>query len=315
MSFVSQKLSPAACTSKVFRPDGGITDLRRINNDVCRVAVWTCPMPQVSRIALDRPVGVAAYILACHNRAYVGETKNGFSRVTHHLDDPEKTFAREAFVVAGYPDPWLDKLPALYLQRRLWEIAKSANAVTVTNTRDPQIPAVPEEKRGELERIVVDARLLLFDAGCRVLDSSFDSQNLVQPAADVDNDPIGPDDANPMQIDVHADPAIGGELELNYTGIYARGYPHADGGFVVMPGSEVRNVVNLSAHKIITDRRNELKDKQALFAIPGVADRLRLLAAVWFPSAAIAAKVVTGAHIGSRVWQPVRHPNTILIDS
>jgi hypothetical protein len=40
---------------------------------------------------------------------------------------------------------------------------------------------------------------------------------------------------------------------------------------------------------------------------------LRLLAAVWFPSAAIAAKVVTGAHIGSRVWEPVRHPNIILI--
>ncbi|MBR0884648.1 MULTISPECIES: hypothetical protein [Bradyrhizobium] len=44
-----------------------------------------------------------------------------------------------------------------------------------------------------------------------------------------------------------------------------------------------------------------------LVDIDGVGDRSRLIANVWFPSAAIAAKVVTGAHIGVRVWQPVRH--------
>ena len=55
---------------------------------------------------------------------YVGETKNGFSRVTNHLVDPTKAFAREVYVIAGYPAPWLDKLPAVYLQHRFWEIAE-----------------------------------------------------------------------------------------------------------------------------------------------------------------------------------------------
>jgi hypothetical protein len=314
MSFVSQNFSPlAACTSKIYRPEGGITGLRRIHNGASRVAVWACPMPLVARIALDRAIGVAAYILASHDTVYIGETKNGFSRVTHHLVDPSKAFAREVYVVAGYPEPWLDKLPALYLQHRLWEIAQSAGFLNIANARTPVIPVVPEDKRGELERYVEDARTLLFEAGCRALDSNFDSQRQVPQAGDIDEDPIGPEDTDPMQIDVAVNPPIGAGLELNYTGIYARGYPYADGGFVVMPGSEVRKTVNASAHKIIIDRRNELKDRKALVAIHGDPDRLRLVAAVWFPSAAIAAKVVTGAHIGSRIWQPVRHPNTILI--
>jgi hypothetical protein len=34
---------------------------------------------------------------------------------------------------------------------------------------------------------------------------------------------------------------------------------------------------------------------------------------VWFPSAAIAAKVVTGAHVASNKWTPLRHPQPFII--
>jgi hypothetical protein len=80
MSFELTTPPLAACTSKIYRPEGDTTGLRRVNNDVSRVAVWACPMPQVTRIALDRAVGAAGYILANHDTVYVGETKNGFSR-------------------------------------------------------------------------------------------------------------------------------------------------------------------------------------------------------------------------------------------
>ncbi|MBR0884649.1 MULTISPECIES: hypothetical protein [Bradyrhizobium] len=114
--------------------------------------------------------------------------------------------------------------------------------MVVTNLRDPQIPAVPEEKRAELERIVTDARVFLFDAGCRALDSNFDNQHSAMLAPEVEVDPIGPEDGDPMQIDVRVDPANSSERELLYTGIYARGYPHPERGFIVTAGSEVRNV-------------------------------------------------------------------------
>jgi len=50
-----------------------------------------------------------------------------------------------------------------------------------------------------------------------------------------------------------------------------------------------------------------------LVPIPGVEDRERLCVAVRFPSAAIAAKVVTGAHVDSSKWQAPRYPRPILI--
>jgi len=125
-------------------------------------------------------------------------------------------------------------------------------------------------------------------------------------------DAIGPEDTGPMQIGVVATPPIGSELELAYGDLWARGFPTPE-GFVVMAGSEVRSAVNPSAPQIVETRRDELIAAQALIAIPGLSDRQRLCVAVRFASAAIAAKVVTGAHVDSSKWQPPRDPRPILI--
>jgi hypothetical protein len=60
-------------------------------------------------------------------------------------------------------------------------------------------------------------------------------------------------------------------------------------------------------------RRAELASANALTDIPGVEGRKRLLVAVWFPSAAIAAKVLTGAHVDSSKWILPRHPQPFII--
>jgi hypothetical protein len=309
MSLISG-LPSQACTSKIYRPAGGIAALRLIENGASRIAVWAFPMAEAARIALPRVVNAAAYILLGHDTAYFGESKNGLSRVVDHLADPTKAFAREAFVVTGYPEPWADKLPAIYLQYRLWEIAQAAGHLNVANVQRPQMPLAANEDLGLLERYVEDARLLLRDGGCHALDSNFSSQRRLAPPVEPDEEPIGPEDNIPIRIDVIA--PIGGELELDYTGLWARGYP-SEGGFVVLPGAEFRTAVNLSAQSIIKTRRAQLKDADALVEIAGVSDRSRLLVAVWFPSSAIAAKVVTGAHVGSRVWVPRRYPKPLLI--
>lgn len=57
----------------------------------------------------------------------------------------------------------------------------------------------------------------------------------------------------------------------------------------------------------------ELATAEALAAIPGNQNRLRLRVALCFPSAAIAAKVVTGAHVSSGKWVNRRYPEPILI--
>lgn len=311
MSFTIE-LPRSSCTTRVYRPLPGITGPRLVRDAASRVAVCAIPLAQASHIA-SLVAGPAAYVLMSHDTAYFGETFNASTRINKHLSDPTKAFARVAYIVTGYPDPWANKDPAVYLQYYLWEIAQAAGHVNIANDRTPQMPVVEEDKRGELQWLLQHTRQQLFDAGCLALDSNFDSQSRVASSTELDDDPIGPNDQDPIRIDVVATPPAGSELELNYVGLWARGYPTADGGFVVMPGAEMRTPVNGSAHDIIETRRNELRDKKALVAISGVANRERLLVAVWFPSPAIAAKVVTGAHAAARVWVPRRFPQPIII--
>ncbi|SFJ32515.1 hypothetical protein [Bradyrhizobium sp. cf659] len=313
MSFTTELLSPRApCTTKVYRPLGGIAGPRLVRDAASRVAVCAIPLAQAAHIAA-LAAGPAAYVLMSHDTAYFGETSNASTRISKHLSDPTKAFARIAYIVTGYPEPWSNKGPAIYLQYHLWEIARTAGFVNIANDRTPQMPVVGEDERGELQWLLEHARQQLFDAGCLALDSNFDSLCRVASPTDLEDDPIGPHDNDPIRIDVVATPPAGSELELNYVGLWARGYPTADGGFVVMPGAEMRTPVNGSAHEIVKTRRDELRNQKALVPIPGIANRERLLVAVWFPSPAIAAKVVTGAHAAARVWVRRRFPQPIII--
>jgi hypothetical protein len=297
----------AACTN-VHRPLGGIQGLREVHDDVGRLSVSAFPFAMVKDMSMTRAAVPACYILADHNTAYIGETGNIGRRLSDHYRDQSKAFAREVYVVSGYEGSWLDGCAALYLQYRFTKIAEQAGLVDLLKGVNPQVLELPSHRRASLDIFVEHGERLLFDAGCRVLRSNFASQR--RPV--VEADAVGPDDTGPMQIGVVAAPPIGSELELAYSDLWARGYPTPE-GFVVMAGSEVRSTVNPSAPPIIETRRDELADAEALMAIPGVQDRQRLCVAVCFPSAAIAAKVVTGAHVNSSKWQPPRYPQPILI--
>jgi hypothetical protein len=297
----------AACTN-VHRPLGGIEGLREVHDDVGRLSVSAFPFAMIKDMSMVRANVAACYILADHASAYIGETGNVGRRLSDHFRDSTKAFAKEVYVVSGYDGAWLDATAALYLQHRFTKIAEEAGLVEIRKGVNPQVLELPSHRRVSLDIFVEHGERLLFDAGCRVLRSNFASQR--RPV--IEAEPVGPDDTGPMQIGVVATPPSGGELELTYSDLWARGYPTHD-GFVVMAGSEVRSTVNPSAPPIVETRRDELIDAEALMPIPGVLDRQRLCVDVLFPSAAIAAKVVTGAHVDSSKWQPPRYPQPILI--
>jgi hypothetical protein len=298
-----------ACTNSVYRPMGGIEGVREIHDKVGRLTVSTFPFAMVKDLSLTRATMPACYILADHAMAYIGESGSVGRRLSDHAADPSKAFAREVYVIYGYRRDWFDKTAAIYLQYRLTEIAERAGLIEVVKGANPQVLELTNHERAPLEHFVEHGQRLLFDAGCRVFCSNFASQRRTASEAET---AIGPDEAGPMQIGVIATPPLGSELELAYGDLWARGYP-AQEGFVVMAGSEVRSVVNPSANPILRTRRAELVAAEALAVIPGVQDRLRLRVAVWFPSAAIAAKVVTGAHVDSSKWVQPRYPQPILI--
>ncbi|KQT09020.1 MULTISPECIES: hypothetical protein [unclassified Bradyrhizobium] len=306
--FASNSSVQPACTNNVHRPMGGIESLREVHDDVGRLTASAFPFAMVKDMSMTRAAVPACYILADHCTAYIGESGNIGRRLSDHFRDQSKAFAKEVYVVSGYEGAWFDTTAALYLQYRFTKIAEQAGLVDIMKGVNPQVLELPSHRRASLDIFVEHGERLLFDAGCRVLRSNFASQR--RTVADVDI--IGPDDSGPMQIGVIATPPLGSELQLNYGDLWARGFPTPE-GFVVMAGSELRSTVNPSAPPIVETRRNELAGAQALMAIPGVQDRQRLRVAVCFPSAAIAAKVVTGAHVDSSKWQPPRDPRPILL--
>ncbi|MDF0518584.1 hypothetical protein P0R31_15225 [Bradyrhizobium yuanmingense] len=311
MSFFSNASAQPACTSNVHRPMGGIAGPREVHDDVGRLTVSVFPFSMVKDVSLTLAAVPACYILADHATAYIGETGNAGRRLGEHSGDPLKAFAREVYVISGYQRAWFDKTAAIYLQFRLTQIAEQANLVDILKGTNPQVLELPNHKRASLDHFVEHGERLLFDAGCRVLRSNFASQRRKPEAVDTDM-AMAADDNRPMQIDVMDLSPLGNELELDYCDLWARGYPVRD-GFVVTAGSEVRSLVNQSVNPILHTRRAELAAADALSPIPGIQDRGRLRVAVCFPSAAIAAKVVTGAHVNSGVWVNRRYPKPILI--
>jgi predicted GIY-YIG superfamily endonuclease len=306
--FSTNSSAQPACTINVHRPAGGIEGLREVHDDVGRLTVSAFPFSMVKDMSMARAAVPACYILADHATAYIGETGNVGRRLSDHFRDQSKSFAREAYVISGYEGAWFDTTAALYLQYRLTKIAEQAGLVDIMKGINPQVLELPSHRRASLDIFVEHSERLLFDAGCRVLRSNFASLRRTVTEADA----IAPEDTGPMAIGIVATPPLGSELELAYGDLWARGFPTPE-GFVVMAGSEIRSAVNPSAPPIVETRRNELADAEALVGVPGVQDRQRLCVAVRFPSAAIAAKVVTGAHVDSSKWVQPRYPRPILI--
>jgi hypothetical protein len=311
MTLFSTNSAEPACTNNVHRPMGGIEGLREVHDDVGRLTVSAFPFAMVRDMSMARAAVPACYILADHCTAYIGETGNVGRRLSDHARDPAKSFAREVYVISGYEGAWFDTTAAIYLQYRLTMIAEEAALVEIIKGVNPQVLELPRHRRASLDIFVDHGERLLFDSGCRVLRSNFASQRRKAETTDTDM-AIGPEETGPMQIGVMGLPALGNELELAYGDLWARGYPVRE-GFVVTAGSEVRGVVNPSVNPILHNRRAELAAAEALTAIPGIQDRLRLRVAVCFPSAAIAAKVLTGAHVSSGKWVNPTYPQPILI--
>lgn len=297
------------CAHTIYRPMGGIEGLREIRDPVGRLMVTAFPFAMARSFATTYERLAACYLLADHVTVYIGESMKTGRRLGEHAADPSKAFAREVFLIHAQEPQSLDRSALLFLQCRLTELAEEAGLVKLSNNANPQVLQWSDEDCAIFDRFVGDAQRLLFDAGCRAFNSNCASQ---LPTVSETEIGLSPEDDAAMEIDVPVTPPVGGELQLAYGDLWARGY-WAEEGFVVLAGSEVRSVINPSANPIVTKRRGELAAAQALVAIPGLQDRLRLQVSVRFPSAAIAAKVVTGAHVSGNKWVDPSHPHRFLI--
>jgi hypothetical protein len=287
-------------TAVIHRPFGGVLGYRRISDRASRAVVHAFPMHELPRLAaagLLRTPG--AYVMTDHRTAYIGESRRPSRRLSEHAADSTKEFARDVFVVGGCEGAAFDKLLAVDLQFRLTRCAVEAGVVSLSKGLNPQEPDLTDAERATHDRIAADALRLLHDGGCRIFHSVFGTGTPAQPEEPPPDDAADVADSGPMAIGVTTVPLGSDEFELRFGGLWARGYWAGD-HFVVAAGSEVRSQTNDSVNAITRTRREELRKAGVLAAIPGVADRRRLVVAVAFPSESIAAKVVCGAHTAGK---------------
>lgn len=294
---------PPARTTTIYRPAGVVEGYREIHDKTLPIIVSCFPWKMAREVRMQ-PVP-ACYMLGDHASVYIGETSDINSRLAAHIRDSDKNFAREAYVVTGVGSEAkrrFNSTAAVYFQYHLTHLALQANLVDVIKGTNPQRPDADEHEEASLKVLLQQSQSLLFDAGCRAFRSNFGSQRRSGSATD-------PGPAGTMEIDVIGVAPISGQLELSYTGLWARGY-ESQRGFVVLAGSEVRANINPTARSWIEEDRSKLRAAGALLAIPGLEDRERLCVAVQFDSASSAAKVVTGSRdafpwVTPRLSQPM----------
>jgi hypothetical protein len=270
-----------------------------------------------------------AYLLfgkeSLEDLARVGESGNVARRLQEHTGDPTMTFAREVFVVTGF-DRKLDKQAAVHFQKRLSEQVLGAGVARLIQGIAPCSADLPASRIASLDRMFMDALPLFYDAGCRCLTPPLPLpaaalSKLAEVAAaptlvpEAETATEGDEaDEGPMLIGVTTVPVGVEEFALSFGDLWARGYEHQD-RFVVAAGSEMRKVANPSANGHTVARRDRLIETGTAKEIDGVDDRYRLQVAVAFPSRAIAAKVLCGAHVGSEKWPLLRAPRPDVIAS
>ncbi len=304
-----------ASATIIHRDRTDITGIREVIDEVSGVTVRAFPMTMIRDIVPARAMMTACYILADNERLYIGESRRIGHRLHEHAADPTKSFAQEVFVITNEGAQPFNKPAVQFLQYHFTRAAEDAGRMTVQKGIGAQAVDLSRSGAAYLRHMVRISERLLFDAGCRAFHCVVNRPQAVttdtelQPVAEIGGtDPDAVDDAGAMEIGVGATPAGAAEYQLAYGGLWARGYP-ADGGFVVTAGSELRCDINASVNPILRTRRVELEGAGVLADITGrhhrCSDRRRLLVSVWFPSPAIAAKVITGAHVASSKWMAV----------
>jgi hypothetical protein len=317
MSFFRNAASAStteATSTLVHRSGADIVGVREAIDELTGLTVTAFPMTMVREIMPARAMMTATYVLAGAGRIYIGESTRIGRRLCDHSVDQSKAFAREVFVITKCGIDPLHMTAAIYLQAHLTRAAEEARLVTVQKGTGAQALDPSLRQAAPYFQMAKITERLLFDAGCTAFHSNGAAQPIMRPHDVAEPAPTADveDDAAPIEIGVAATPAGAAEYQLAYAGLWARGYA-ADDGFVVTAGSEVRRDINASVNAILHTRRNQLAVAGVLAEIPGVDDRFRLTAAVWFPSSAIAAKTITGAHVASNKWMPVADPRPFVL--
>jgi hypothetical protein len=286
-------------TLRVLLVDGDPEGLRHIDSLPTILTVTAGPLPAINAFTknADNKIGYMDYV--CEGPlSYIGYG-TAERRLGERLGAHDRKRIEQAYVVHSL-DPRFGKDVAKKLEDRLIEIAR-ANLVPLANA-----PAVgglggAVVRVPEIEELLHDVRRKLWVAGCRL----FEHRHPAGRTAAIVGSGI-------EVIEASALANMTGPVQLNSGGLQARAW-WVGTRLVVMPGADFSKVERKGLTKHNIGRRAWVRNAGVLEDIPGVADRCRLRKALAFDSAAVAAKVIVGKHVGSKVWVPTSAPTPRLV--
>jgi hypothetical protein len=273
--------------------DGSVSGLRTIDSLGSILRVTAAPFSELDRAKARISSPYIAYVVDT-DPAYAG-----YGRLNREIGDRVKELLRAAtqvYIIDGN-DTRFAKYEAAYIEARL--IETGAKLGVLANRARPfgrdGLAISPDH-----EQLVVHARILLSVAGFGRFDEAQPRRSdLPGPLTGISN----LHDVHVLDPNTMTAPAGALRMRLNWRGLQAEGYivgsrfrllPHADYCFETKTGLSDDN----------RDRRRAIEGMDILEPVPGVPGRARLLVGLDCKSPAVAGKIISGEHIGNKVWQP-----------
>jgi hypothetical protein len=285
-------------TARITLLDGSITGCREIDSLGSILRVHAAPFVELEKATING--NFVAYVIDAP-RLYAGHGRVS-TRTMGDRIDVEAARASQVYVIYSV-DPRFDKLTASYVEARLINTAAEL-AIPLANGIRPfgfdGLTLSPD-----LEQLVQHAEVLLSVAGFRRFEEARQAQSSRPARVTATGNLHDVLLIEPEAITIPADATC---KRLNCRELRAEGYQVGD-RFHVLPGADYcyASKSGLSSHNQL--RRQAIEAMDVLEPLPGVTDHARLHVGLNCKSAAIAAKILTGDHVGNRAWQAAPYPN------
>lgn len=287
-----------AVTARITLHDGSITGFREVDSFGSILQVRAAPFAELDKLKVIG--GYIVYVIDAP-QIYTGHGRGSDRNIGDRIDETARQTSQVYLIFSS--DPRFDKPTASYVEARLIDTAADLAIPLANGLRPFGLDGLT--RSADLEQLVGHSLFLLAVAGFRRFEEArkTDTGRPVHVRATGDLH-----DVLLIEPEAVAIPGNGTCKRLNCRGLRAQGY-QVGARFHVLPGADYcyASRSGLSSHN--QSRRRALEAMDVLEPPPGVTDRARLRVGLNCRSAAIAAKLLTGEHVGTRAWQAVPSPD------
>ncbi len=279
-------------TARITLLDGSIAGFREIDSLGSILRVRAAPFAELEKTTIKG--SFVAYVIDAP-QLYTGHGRVSTRNIGDRID-VEAARASQVYVIYSC-DPRFDKLTASYVEARLINTAAELAIPLANGIRPFGLDGLTLSP--DLEQLVQHAQILLSVAGFR----RFEEARQVRAGRAVRVTATGDlHDVLVIEPEAVTIPTGAVRQRLVCRDLQAEGFAIGN-RFLVLPDAEYSYGAKsgLSTHNRL--RRQAIEAMDVLQSVPDVADRARLRVGLDCKSAPIAAKILTGDHVGKGAWR------------